>query len=100
MVDAAQSLIWVTAELGPEAQVGGLGDVARTLPPLLARAGMPVAVAVPGHRMIARQPVIETIDVLGYRFAVEASARSGVTRYVFRCDPLFDRPTVYARVEE
>jgi glycogen synthase len=40
-------LAFLSAELAPHAQVGGLGDVARWLPRALAAAGDEVAVFVP-----------------------------------------------------
>jgi starch synthase len=60
MVDAAEPVVlWIVSELGPDAQVGGLGDVARTLPPLLREAGVDVRVCVPKYRVFKKKPARE-----------------------------------------
>ncbi len=98
MVDAVEPLMWVTGELGPEAQVGGLGEVSRALPALLTRAGLDVRVAVPGHRALPRGALVREIDVLDHRFSVEQVEHAGVPTYVLRCDPLFNLAEIYGDV--
>ena len=87
MVDAAEPLnraliLWVVCELAPEAQVGGLGDVARTLPPLLRDAGLDVRVCVPKHRAFKKKPAVE-----------------GHVYYIDRPE-LFDRDGVYGSADD
>ncbi|MDF1535249.1 MAG: glycogen synthase GlgA [bacterium] len=48
-------VLMVTAEAAPFAKVGGLGDVAGTLPPRLAELGMDVRVVLPCYREVRRR---------------------------------------------
>jgi starch synthase len=83
MVHAAKPLVlWVVAELGPHAQVGGLGDVARTLPPLLREAGLDVRVCVPKYRVFRDRP-----DVDGHIYYIDKPE-------------LFDRPGIYGEIQD
>lgn len=111
MVDAAQPLstpvspgtiLWIAAEIGPEAQVGGLGEVARTLPSLLRASGLDVRLCVPQHRALlqASKAHHSTLDVLGRRFMVGLGSRDSVPTYYMRCDELFDRSSVYGTIED
>jgi starch synthase len=54
MSDNAIKVLFITAEAAPFIKVGGLGDVAGTLPEELRRAGVDIRVAIPLHHQIDR----------------------------------------------
>lgn len=110
MVDAAESMnakrkrhvLWVAVELGPEAQAGGLGEVTRALPPRLAQAGWKVSLCVPHHRGLRAVSMQRHGELLvaGHHFTLSKFERNGVDHYAFRCETLFDRPSIYASTDD
>ena len=93
-------VLFVAAEAAPAAKVGGLGDVAGSLPKALAGLGVEVAVALPLYGMIDPQR-FGAREVA--RFRVKALGREeGVTLKVGKLAPgvglwLFQNPTYFAR---
>lgn len=90
-------ILWIAAELGPEAQAGGLGEVVRALPPLLRQNGLDIAVCVPLHRALAQvaRQYRFVFDVCGHRLLVSEGERKGVPTFYVECAELFDRAAIY-----
>jgi starch synthase len=91
------TILWVAAELGPEAQAGGLGEVVRALPPLLRQAGLDVRVCVPLHPGLASAPkeFRFALDLLGHHLSIHEGPHAGVPTYYIACDALFARASIY-----
>jgi len=98
-------IVHVASEVFPYSKTGGLADVVGALPEAQARLGHRTHVITPFHRMVrdAGLPVRET-DVefpvtIGSRtswFQVFRSDRPrGTAVWLLRCDPWFDRDTLY-----
>ncbi len=102
-------VVFASAEVSPFAKTGGLGDVAGSLPPALARLGISPAVITPFHRA-ARQwfernrAPLEPAGELDVpwslwtgRIHILRAHLPGTTIPVYFVDhPVFDRPTLYA----
>ncbi|MCD6360418.1 MAG: glycogen synthase [Armatimonadetes bacterium] len=97
-------VLFVSNEVAPYAKVGGLGDVAGSLPPALAGRGIEIAVAMPLHRQCLEhgglQMAVEDLPVEMAGETVSASVLmgsldGGVPVYFIRYDPYFDRPEIY-----
>jgi len=99
------NVLLVSNEVAPFAKVGGLADVAGSLPQALAELGLDVSVVMPHHR---RCPAAEDCDVAVDSLPVLAPSEtrvaavlegeldgSGVPVYFVRHDPYFDRPEIY-----
>lgn len=97
-------VLFVSYEVAPFAVVGGLGEVAGSLPRALAERGVEIAVAMPLHRSCRQHlplPVeVERLDVpVGQRLfgaeVLRGSLGEHVPVFFIRYDPYFDRPDVY-----
>ncbi|MGD9497083.1 MAG: glycogen synthase GlgA [Armatimonadota bacterium] len=98
-------VLFVSNEVAPFAKVGGLADVAGSLPRALAGLGVDVRVLMPLHRQCPRdercEVATEALRVHGPHETITASVLqaeldgSGVPVYLVRHDPFFDRPEVY-----
>ncbi len=97
-------VLMVTAEAAPFAKVGGLGDVAGTLPRRLAELGLDVVVVMPFYREVSLRGY-EPVDAgrqLDFHRAGESRegrlhhlAVGGVRYWFLKEDRLFDREGVY-----
>lgn len=98
-------VLFVTNEAVPFAKVGGLADVAGSLPRAIAREGVDIRIAMPHHRQC---PPDERCEVTLPGLSVQAPTRafaagvlettlpdSNVPVYFVKYDPYFDRPEVY-----
>ncbi len=102
-------VLFVTVEMSPLAKVGGLADVAGSLPKALRQAGHDVRVVMPRHRQIdparlgAQAGPALAVGVAG---GGEASGRAfatdvgGVPVYLLDLPALFDRPQVYGEADD
>ena len=102
-------ILYVTSEAAPFAKTGGLGDVAGSLPPALAREGAEVAVALPLYRRIrdryGDQLTFECYDYvdLAWRHiycGLFSMKKDGVTWYFFDNEQYFDRPELYGYLDD
>lgn len=98
-------VLFVSNEVAPFAKVGGLADVAGTLPAAIADRGVDVRVVMPLHRSC---PSIEQCSIALPCLSVQTPYRafaagvlentlngSDVPIYFIKYDPFFDRPEVY-----
>lgn len=93
----ALNILFVAAEVGPFAKVGGLADVAAALPRALAARGHDVRVVTPRH---SPEPAGEVAASLPLSAGRQAAARSttsgdGVPTYLVESEGLFPRDRVY-----
>ena len=98
-------ILFVSNEVAPLAKVGGLADVAGSLPVALAERGVDVRVAMPLHRScLAHGPFRQVADAMPVALGaltleaqvLEGSLGNGeVPLYLIKYDPFFDRPEVY-----
>jgi starch synthase len=96
---SVQEVLFATSELQPLAWTGGLGEVCRSLPLALSRAGCEVRVAVPGYRQVlertASWPVRGEFRLPGVhgvaRLREGLLENSPVRVYVVDVPELFDR---------
>ena len=97
-------VLFVTVEMSPLAKVGGLGDVAGSLPRALRERGENVRVALPMHSAIDRvllspRPVLNNVKVpwpSGDRTVdIWMTDVRGVPTYLVESPEFFDRPAVY-----
>jgi len=93
-------ILFASAEAYPLAKVGGLGDVAGSLPKALAALGHDVRIVLPKYGIV--RDVKEDLGSFSVRIGGEAhearlgtSAIDGVPVYLVDYPPLFDRPKVY-----
>ena len=102
-------ILYVTSEAAPFAKTGGLGDVAGSLPPALAREGAEVAVALPLYRRVrdryGDQLTFECYDYvdLAWRHiycGLFSMKKDGVTWYFFDNEQYFDRPELYGYLDD
>lgn len=97
-------VLFISNEVAPFAKVGGLADVAGSLPPALAELGVDVSVVMPLHRQVRTRD----LEVVAPELHVEGPGRSGtasvlrgelpnseVPIYFIRFDPYFNRPEIY-----
>jgi starch synthase len=91
-------VLFLSPEVAPFSKVGGLADVAASLPPALRRLGVDVTVATPRHGRIDQSeltPLREgTADMAGLQIAWRALTRDEVV--FFDLPGLFDREEVYS----
>ncbi|MDP6801937.1 MAG: glycogen/starch synthase [Gemmatimonadota bacterium] len=102
------SVAFLAAEIAPWFKVGGLGDIAASLPEALAREGVRVEVFVPLHRPVSGDPpeVGERVDEITFclgEHSVSAAVRAGPSegarlRFV-EIPAFFDREGLYAGAE-
>jgi len=93
-------VLFAAAEAYPLAKVGGLGDVAGSLPKALRDLGHDVRIALPrygGIRDVRDDlgPLAVRIGGEGLEAQLKASQVDGVPVYLVDYPPLFDRPKVY-----
>src|SRR6266511_1235506 len=93
-------ILFAAAEAYPLAKVGGLGDVAGSLPKALRALGHDVRIAMPRYGSIrATQEDVGAFSVQIGGDAREARLRTtaidGVPVYLIDYAPFFDRPKVY-----
>jgi starch synthase len=102
-------ILYVTSEATPFAKTGGLGDVAGSLPPALAKEGAEVAVAMPLYRRVrdrfGDQLTFECYDYvdLAWRHiycGLFSMKKDGVTWYFFDNEQYFDRPELYGYLDD
>ncbi len=99
------NILFASAEMSPLAKVGGLGDVAGSLPRALRGEGHDVRIAMPFYGTIARdgafafEHILEDVEVAwpgGAQYVdVWRTTVHGVPVYLFDVARLFGRPTVY-----
>lgn len=94
-------ILFVSHEVSPFAKVGGLADVAGSLPKALKALGHDVRILMPGYRMVredprwAARPIISSFEVaINPVWSVEASADEtaleGIPVYLLRAGDWFD----------
>lgn len=98
-------VLFASNEVVPFAKVGGLADVAGTLPIALKEAGVDIRVVMPLHRACLKHgPFRETVASLpiatgGRKLPASvvegALPGSDVPVYFVKCDPYFDRAEIY-----
>jgi starch synthase len=98
-------MLFVSNEVVPFAKVGGLADVAGTLPIALGERGIDARVVMPLHRsclehgpfeeVCASMPVTLGAETLEASVLRGSLAGGGTPVYFVRCDPFFDRPQIY-----
>jgi len=102
-------VLFVTVEMSPLAKVGGLADVAGSLPKALRQAGHDVRVVLPRHRQIdpaklgAQAGHAIAVGVAGGGEANGQALRAevgGVPVYLLDLPALFDRPQVYGEKDD
>ncbi|MEA3400998.1 MAG: glycogen synthase GlgA [Armatimonadota bacterium] len=98
-------VLFVSNEVAPFAKVGGLADVAGSLPPAIAAHGPDIRVVMPQHRSC---PADEQCAVALPSLSVQSPGQAHVCQilqtrlpgsevpvYLIKYDPFFDRPDVY-----
>jgi len=91
-------ILFISAEVGPFAKVGGLADVAAALPGALRALGHDVRVVTPRHSSESIGEIAASIPLSAGRRAaarVTASAGDGVPTYFVESDGLFPGSRVY-----
>lgn len=100
MISAAARVLFVTSEMFPLANTGGLGDVSAALPPALRDLGVDVHVMLPAYpsalaKVVKRGKPVSIGSPGGFGEAALIPARSpdtGVPLWLVDCPTLFDRP--------
>lgn len=102
-------VLFVSVEMSPFAKVGGLADVAGSLPKALVRLGHDVRVIMPRHRSMAAaaaaftpesQIAVRTIDGAEHNGQILKGESSGVPVYAVDVPTLFDRPQIYGEADD
>jgi starch synthase len=96
-------VLFVAAEVGPFAKVGGLADVAAALPSVLAARGHDVRVVTPRHSPEAIGEIVASIPLSAGRQAVArgtTSGDNGVPVYLIESDGLFPRDRIYGETND
>jgi starch synthase len=101
-------VLFLSAELAPFAKVGGLGDVAAELPPVLRKLGVDIRLCVPLHASIDRQSLdLQAVGELDVpcrpefgRATIWRSKLGGVTVYWVDGIPIQEMEGIYSRPEE
>ena len=99
----ALNILFVSAEVGPFAKVGGLADVAASLPRALAALGHDVRVVTPRHSPEPTGEIAASIPFGAGRQAVVRAVTSGgdgAAVYLIESEGLFPRPRVYGEVND
>lgn len=107
---AKLKILYAAAEAVPFAKTGGLADVAGALPKILAEMGHDVRLMLPRYKCVDRhkfnlQAVTEPFPVPLGRDSVtmvvdQSDAVPGVPAYFLRCDPLYDRFSLYGQEDD
>lgn len=102
-------VLFATVEMAPLVKVGGLADVAGSLPKALVKRGHDVRVVMPLHRVIDTatygfRRVLENVAVQTPRGPEQAGLWegrvNGVTVYLVECADMFERPQVYGEPDD
>lgn len=103
------NVLFGAAEVSPLAKVGGLADVAGSLPAALRKRGHDVRVAMPGYNVIdrrkypTRQVAVLSLPFMGRTETVtvsEAVMANGVPVYLLENQRYFDRKAVYSEPDD
>ncbi|MHB9022758.1 MAG: glycogen synthase GlgA [Armatimonadota bacterium] len=109
-MSAKLKILFAAAEVVPFAKTGGLADVAGALPQVLAAMGHDVRIVLPRYKCVDRRkyglravtgafPV--PLNHTGVPMIVDQSdAIPGVPTYFLRCDPLYDRFSLYGQEDD
>ncbi|HEY3416256.1 MAG TPA: glycogen/starch synthase, partial [Armatimonadota bacterium] len=110
MSSSKLKILYVAAEVVPFAKTGGLADVAGALPKQLAEMGHDVRIVLPRYKCVDRRkfglraatgsfPVPLNHDSV--KMTVDQSnAIPDVPTYFLRCDPLYDRFSLYGQEDD
>jgi starch synthase len=99
----ALNILFVSAEVGPFAKVGGLADVAAALPRALAARGHDVRVVTPRHSPEPIGDVAASLTLGSERWAAARSVASGgdgVPTYLVESEGLFPRSRIYGEADD
>ncbi len=95
-----QTIVHLASEMVPFSKTGGLADVVGALPAALAQLGHTVSVVIPAHRaFLGDEPPgrhVATVEDLGIRARVFATAHRGVEVLLLDAPQVFVRPAPYA----
>jgi len=96
-------VLFVSAEVGPFAKVGGLADVAAALPRALAARGHDVRVVTPRHSKETIGEIVASVPLSAGRQATARATTSGsegVPVYLVESEGLFPRDHVYGEAND
>ncbi|MDP2954664.1 MAG: glycogen/starch synthase, partial [Chloroflexota bacterium] len=102
-------VLFAAAEVSPVAKVGGLADVAGSLPKALARLGHEVRLVMPAYASIDRSAwtgaqsgdiQVSTSDVIQKATIMETSLAPGLPLYLLENEKYFGRPRVYGEPDD
>lgn len=96
---AGVKVLFLAAEMAPLVKVGGLADVAGSLPPALRALGHDVRGFLPFYRRFldpaACRPLGRNLRLWGLEYPLHYTEEPGFPVYLLEADGLYDRPGVY-----